>query len=161
MVVEATQLRLVGIAPSISQIVSKIAPIFTGIGIGGRAIGGQIAKGGLLAARARNSGPGATPIASNAIRTVSQLGKTRAGLNLSTRNVILIGGGIAGGTISTIALTQPGPSGSSAIETITQGAKEVTENLGPGLENISKFVQENGALVGLIGLGIVVIVLIK
>jgi len=93
MVVEATQLRLVGIAPSISQIVSKLAPIFSGVSIGGRAIGGQISKGGLLAARARNSGPGATPIASNAIRTVSQLGRTRAGLNLSTRNVILIGGG--------------------------------------------------------------------
>jgi len=111
--------------------------------------------------RKLNSGPSATPIASNAVRTVSTLGKTRAGLNLSTRNVVLLGGGIAGATISTVALTQPGPSGSSAIETITQGAKDVTENLGPGLENISKFVQENGALVGLIGLGIVVIVLIK
>jgi len=147
MVIESTPLFLKGLGQIGGPILNRI-------------FGGTL-RSPVLPRLPKTLGPAATPKASGAIRTVSQLGKTRAGLNLSTRNVVLIGGGIAGGTISTIALTQPGPSGSSAIETITQGAKEVTENLGPGLENISKFVQENGALVGLIGLGIVVIVLIK
>jgi len=141
-------------------------PLFIrGIGkIGGpilnRIFGGTL-RSPVLPKLPKTFGPAAAPIASGGVRTVSTLGKTRAGLNLSNRSVVLLGGGIAGGTISTIALTQPGPSGSSAIETLTEGAKDVTENLGPGLENVTKFVQENGALVALIGLGIVVIVLIK
>jgi len=166
MVLEATQFRLVGVTPSISQIVSKIAPIFTGISAGGRAVGTQISKGGLLAARARNSGPSATPVASNAIRTVSQLGKTRAGLNLSGRQITIIGTG-ALATVGTVALTQPGPglggpgTGPSAIQTITAGAKDISEDFKLPFEQITKFVQENGQLVALIGLGVVVIVLIK
>lgn len=154
MVIEATQLRLVGIAPSISQIVSRVAPIFSGISFPSRAVGPAIAR----AARGGGlRGPSAVPVASNAIRTVSQLGKTRAGLNLSNRDVISIGLVSGGAAITTVALTQPGPSGSSAIETISEGVKDLT----PGFENVTKFVQENGALVALIGLGIVVIVLIK
>jgi len=140
-------------------------PLFIrGIGkIGGpilnRIFGGTL-RSPVLPRLPKTFGPAAAPIASGGVRTVSTLGKTRAGLNLSGRQITILGTG-ALATVGTVALTQPGPSGSSAIETITEGAKDVTENLGPGLENVSKFVQENGALVALIGLGIVVIVLIK
>lgn len=160
MVLEATQFRLVGITPSISQIISRIAPIFTGIGIGGRVVGGQISKGGLLAARTGKSGPAATPIASNAIRTVSQLGKTRAGLNLTGRQITIIGAGAATATTAGI-LSIPSPSGKTGIETITGGATDIAEDLKLPLEQITRFVQENGLLLTVIGLGIVVIVLIK
>ena len=156
MVLESTQLRLAGpIGPSITQIVSKLGPIFAGISIGARG-------GGVALARARQTaGPSAVPIASGAVRTVSQLGKTRAGLNLRNRDIILIGGTAAAGTISTIALTQPGPSGQSAIETFTKGATEIAEDLSPGLENVTKFVQENGLIIALAIGGIVLIGLIK
>jgi len=105
-------------------------------------------------------GPAAVPGPTGAIRTVSQLGRTRAGINLSGRQITILGtGALATGT--TALLTQAGPSGSSAIETFTEGTKDVIEDLGPTLFNITEFVKQNGALVGLIGLGIVVIVLIK
>jgi len=120
--------------------------------------GPSIVKGGLTAARASKGkvGPSAIPVASGAVRTVSQLGKTRAGLNLKGRDIAIIGGSTAALGITSL-ITQPGPGGSSAIETIQKGVEDLT----PGLENVTKFVQENGALVALIGLGIVVIVLIK
>ena len=158
MVLEATQLRIVGpVGPSISQIVSKIAPIFTGVSIGGRAIGGQISKTGLAAARARtNLGPSAVPVASNAIRTTSVLGKTRAGLNLKGRDIAIIGGSTAALGITSL-VTQPGPGGSSAVETITEGLSDIA----PSVENVTNFLRENGLLVALIGLGLVTIVLIK
>ncbi len=162
MVLEATQFRLVGITPSISQIVSRIAPIFSGVAIGGRAIGGQIARGGAGIARARQTaGPSAVPVTSGAVRTVSQLGKTRAGLNLRNRDIILIGGTAAAGAFSVQRLTEPGPSGQSAIETFTKGATEIAEDLSPGLENVTKFVQENGLIIALAIGGIVLIGLIK
>ncbi len=53
----------------------------------------------------------------------------------------------------TSLVTQPEPGEMSAIETIFEAAKEVAEDVGPGLKNVTKFVQENGALVGTVVMG--------
>ncbi|MCH8860798.1 MAG: hypothetical protein IH843_06705 [Thaumarchaeota archaeon] len=50
-------------------------------------------------------------------------------------------------------MTQPELWGMSAIETIFEAAKEVAEDVGLGLENAKKFVQEKRALVGTVVMG--------
>jgi len=105
-------------------------------------------------------GPGALPKASGGIRTVSQLGRTRAGINLSGRQITILGtGALATGTAA--ILTQAGPSGSSAIETFTKGATEIAEDLGPSFGNVTEFLKENGPIIALAIGGIVLIGLIK
>jgi len=159
--IQATQLRLALPGTSLSQIVSRIAPIFSGVTIGSRVIGGQIGRGGAAIARARQTaGPAGVPTASNAIRTTSVLGRTRAGLNLKGRDIAIIGGSTAALGITSL-ITQPGPSGGSAIETITRGAENIAQDVGPGLENATKFLQENGPIIALAIGGIVLIGLIK
>lgn len=109
-------------------------------------------------------GPAAIPKVSGAVRTVSALGKTRAGLNLSGRTVFAIGAGTAAtgfGAFSVQRLTEPGPGGMSAIETAAEGAKDIAEDLGPGFEEFTKFLRENGPIIALAIGGIVLIGLIK
>ncbi len=58
---------------------------------------------------------------------------------------------VGGSTVAfgiTSLVTQPEPGGMSAIEAISEAAEEVAEDVGPVLENVTKFVQENGVLVG-------------
>jgi len=140
-------------------------PLFlSGLGkIGGpilnRIFGGTL-RSPVLPRLPKTFGPSAVPKASGAIRTVSQLGKTRAGLNLSGRQITILGtGALATGTAA--ILTQAGPGGSSAIETLTKGATEITQDLTPGFENVTKFLQENGLIIALAVGGIVLIGLIK
>lgn len=124
--------------------------------------GSTLSKGGAAAARGARglTGPAAIPKVSTAVRTVSVLGKTRAGLNLSGRQITILGtGALATGTAA--ILTQAGPSGSSAIETFTKGATEIAEDLSPGFENVTKFLQQNGPIIALAIGGIVLIGLIK
>ncbi len=65
--------------------------------------------------------------------------------------VVVVGLTAAFGITSLV--TQPGPGEMSAIETISEAAKEVAEDVGPGLENVTKFVQEKRALVGTVVMG--------
>jgi len=125
-------------------------------------IGSTLAKGGQAGARAARStsATAATPKVTNAIRTVSVLGKTRAGLNLSGRQITILGTGAFATTTAGI-LSIPSPSGETGIETIVEGAKDVAEDLGPGFEEISKFLRENGPIIALAIGGIVLIGLIK
>jgi len=174
--------RIVGpVGPSITQLAKVIGPILAGLGRGAgkglptiiRPRGG---RGGGLGATPKptpKAGPGALPKASGAIRTISQGGITRAGLNLSGRQVAIIG--VSGATLGGIGLlSQPGTgpggigTGPTGFQTLTQGAVDTSENIGegikdivPSLENLSQFVQENGLLLTVIGIGIVAIVLIK
>jgi len=66
---------------------------------------------------------------------------------------IVVLGGLTAAFWITNLVTQQEPGGMSAIETISEAAKEVAEDVGPGLENVKKFVQENGALVGTVVMG--------
>jgi len=55
-------------------------------------------------------------------------------------------GGLSTAFLITNLVTQPESGGMSAIETIFEAVKEVAEDVGPGLKNVTKFVQENGAV---------------
>jgi len=66
---------------------------------------------------------------------------------------IVVLGGLTTAFGITSLVTQPRQGGMSAIETISEAVKEVAEDVGPGLENVKKFVQENGALVGTVVMG--------
>ncbi len=59
---------------------------------------------------------------------------------------IVVLGGLTAAFLITNLVTQPEPGGMSAIETIFEAVKEVAEDVGPGLKNVTKFVQENGAV---------------
>jgi len=150
----------VGAVGALPRAITLIGPALAGLFT---RIGPTVARGGVAGARASRGkvGPAAVPAATNAVRTVSTGGRT---FNLSGRNVFAIGAGTAAtgfGAFGVQRLTEPGPSGSSAIETLTEGGKDIAENLKLPLEQITKFLQEQGFLVALIGLGIVAVVLIK
>ncbi len=66
---------------------------------------------------------------------------------------IVVLGGLSAAFLITNLVTQPERGGMSAIETISEAAKEVAEDVGPALENVKKFVQENGALIGTVVMG--------
>ena len=141
---------VVGKLPSGISIFGPLANFF---GFGAK-VGAKVAK----------VGPAAVPKTTAAIRTVSTLGKTRAGLNLSGRTVFAIGAGTAATGFTAFSidrLTQPGPSGSSPIEIIVRGAEDIAEDVGPGFENVTKFLQQNGPIIALAIGGIVLIGLIK
>jgi len=66
---------------------------------------------------------------------------------------IVVLGGLTAAFWITNLVTQPELGGMSAIETIFEAAKEVAEDVGLGLENATKFVQEKRALVGTVVMG--------
>ena len=71
----------------------------------------------------------------------------------SMLGAIVVLGGLTAAFWITNLVTQPELWGMSAIETIFEAAKEVAEDVGLGLENAKKFVQEKRALVGTVVMG--------